>query len=289
LLILEKERNLALEKALIKEKVKVEKLAIDLSLDNYSNKWMTKENTLINESLASLKSTHSELQESFSCLTVKFNDREVNYNVLWESTKTNSKATLNSNVSTSEGCTKCYKVDVQACVTNMAKLQKLIQAKDAQLERMNLLVKHGYEGNFKLKPKVNYKDGRHPNKKDGLGHYKGVKANDRHMVKGKECVMFTNGANLEDLMNIAHGVTTIIPTQVKKKVDTPIKVKVVKHELSSSYTTDYMVIMDHNGKKVVKYVGGYTKKAVLRSVWVTKVYPSNPQGSKSFWVPKFQA
>jgi hypothetical protein len=34
---------------------------------------------------------------------------------------------------------KCYKVDVQACVTNMAKLEKLIQAKDTQLERMNML------------------------------------------------------------------------------------------------------------------------------------------------------
>jgi hypothetical protein len=33
LLILEKERKLALEKALAEEKVKVEKLAIDLSLD----------------------------------------------------------------------------------------------------------------------------------------------------------------------------------------------------------------------------------------------------------------
>jgi hypothetical protein len=49
------------------------------------------------------------------------------------------------------------------------------------------------------------------------------------------------------------------------------------------------VIMDHNGKIVVKYVGAYTKKAILRSVWVPKVYPSNPQDPKSFWVPKFQA
>jgi hypothetical protein len=38
----------------------------------------------------------------------------------------------------------------------MAKLEKLIQAKDAQLERMNMLVKNGYEGNVKPKPKVNY-------------------------------------------------------------------------------------------------------------------------------------
>jgi hypothetical protein len=110
LLIPEKEGNLALEKALAGEKGKVEKLAIELSLANNSNERMSKENTLINEFLASLKATHSELQESFSCLTVKFNDLEVNYNILWESTKTNSKATLDSNISTSEGCSNVIKL-----------------------------------------------------------------------------------------------------------------------------------------------------------------------------------
>jgi hypothetical protein len=84
-------------------------------------------------------------------------------------------------------------------------------------------------------------------------------------------------------------VTAIVPSQVKKNVEAPIKAKVVKHESSPSYTTDYMVTMDHNGKIMVKYVGGYTKNTMLRSVWVLKVYPSNPQGPKSFWVPKFQA
>jgi ribosomal protein L27 len=219
----------------------------------------------------------------------KYNGLEVSYNALWESIKTNSKATLNYNVSTSEGCSKCYKIDVQTCVTNMAKLEKLIQAKDTQTERMNMLVKNGYEGNVKPKTKVNYINGRHPNKRDGLGHYKGEKVNDRKMVKGKECVMLTKGANLEDLMNIAHGMTTTIPSQVKKTVVAPIMAKVVKHDPSLSYTTDYMVTMDSNGKIVVKYVGAYTKKAIYRSVWVPKVYPSNPQGPKSFWVSKFQA
>jgi adenosylcobinamide amidohydrolase len=84
------------------------------------------------------------------------------------------------------------------------------------------------------------------------------------MVKGKECVMFTKGANLEDLMNIAHGVTTT------KKVEAPIKTKVVTHKPSPSYTTDYIVTMDHNGKIVVKYIGAYTERTILRSVWVPK-------------------
>jgi hypothetical protein len=211
LLILEKERNLALEKALAEEKVKVEKLAIDLSLTNDPKDRMSKETTLINESLASLNATHSELQESFSCLTSR----------------------------------------------------------------------NGHEVDTKPEPKVAYKEGRRSHKKDGLGHYKGGKVNDRKVVKGKECVMFTKGSNLEDLMNIAHGVTTI-PSQPKKKIEDPIKAKITKHEPSPSYTTNYMVTIDRNGKIVVKYVGAYTKKAILRSVWVPKVYPSNPQGPKFF-------
>jgi chromosome segregation ATPase len=161
LLIFEKERNLALEKALAKEKVKVEKLAIDLSLTNDSKERMSNETTLINESLASLKAAHSELQESFSCLTTKYKGLEVSYNTLWESTKTNSKTTLDSNVSTSEGFSRCYKIDVQACITNLAKLEKLIKAKDAQIERLNKLVRNGYEGDTKPEPKVAYKEGRH--------------------------------------------------------------------------------------------------------------------------------
>jgi hypothetical protein len=77
--------------------------------------------------------------------------------------------------------------------------------------------------------------------------------------------MFTKGSNLEDLINIAHGVTTI-PFQAKTKIEDPIKAKVTKHEPSPSYTTDYMVTMDHNGKIVVKYVGAYNKRAILRIV-----------------------
>jgi predicted nuclease with TOPRIM domain len=99
--------------------VKFEKLAIDLSLTNDSKERMSKETTLINESLASLKATHSEIQESFSCLTTKYKSLEVSYNALWESTKTNSKATLDSNISTSEGCS------MQGVIKLMCKLALL--------------------------------------------------------------------------------------------------------------------------------------------------------------------
>jgi uncharacterized protein (DUF3084 family) len=96
LLILEKERSLALEKSLAEERDKVEKLTTDLSLANDSNKRMSKDYTLANESLASLKATHSELQSSLSCLTEKYKTLEANYSSLWESTKATHSARLDS-------------------------------------------------------------------------------------------------------------------------------------------------------------------------------------------------
>ena len=86
LLIQEKEGNLALENSLAEERAKLEKLSIDLSLANDSNKRLMKENTMASDSLASLKATNGELQDSLSSLTVKYKDLEVNHNVLWEST-----------------------------------------------------------------------------------------------------------------------------------------------------------------------------------------------------------
>jgi hypothetical protein len=55
LLILEKERNLVLKKTLVEEKVKVDKLTLDLSSANDSLKRMSKESSLINDSFVNLK------------------------------------------------------------------------------------------------------------------------------------------------------------------------------------------------------------------------------------------
>ena len=134
LLILEKERNLVLEESLAKKKDKVEKLATDLSLANDSNVRMSKDHALANDSLASLKNAHSELQERHSRLEDIYKNLEVNYSTLWESTKSNSKATLDSNASTSKGCSKCHNHDINACVTNLAKLEEAIKAKYANLQ-----------------------------------------------------------------------------------------------------------------------------------------------------------
>ena len=181
MLILEKERNLALEESLAKEKDKVEKLAMDLSLANDSNMRMSKDHALTNDSLTSLMNAHSELQERHSRLEDIYKIFEVNYSTLWEKTKSNSKASLDSNASTSKGCLKCYNHDINVCVTNLAKLEEAIKAKDAQIHWLNMLV-----GKKNLKPKSDFESHpaynttqRFPSIYDGLGY-----------TRGKQCKWF---------------------------------------------------------------------------------------------------
>jgi hypothetical protein len=88
---------------------------------------------LANESLASLKATHSELQSSFSCLTEKHKNLQANYSTLWESTKANPKATLDSSASTSKGCFIFSNIDINSLKTNHARLEERIKSKDKEI------------------------------------------------------------------------------------------------------------------------------------------------------------
>jgi hypothetical protein len=170
LLILEKERNLALKKTLVEEKVKVDKLTLDLSSANDSLKRMSKESSLINNSFVNLKNAHSELQERHSSLEVKHKDLEVNFDTLLKNAKTNFKTTHDRNVSTSEGCSRCYSIDIKSCVTNLVKLEEKVKAKDAQIRDLNKLVDMSKaKGKSVFESHPAYKAERYRSIKDGLG------------------------------------------------------------------------------------------------------------------------
>lgn len=140
---------------------------------------------------------------------------------------------------------------MNACLTNIAKLTDIIKAKDDQHKRLNMLVREGYDGKVKPKPKVKYDYGRHKIIMDGLGHKRGEKINGKHVINGWESPKFTKGTNLSDLMNVAHGVSKSDFSKVKekakdeKKSKGKEKVKEVAHEPFPSYTNGYMVTMDH--------------------------------------------
>src|SRR6266508_2867490 len=118
LLVLEKERNLALEILLAKANERVEELAKELSLANDSIEETNVEIAKVNSSINSLKVVNLSLQENLSCLEVRYKDLEVRFNTLWETTPLSPKANLNSNASTSKGCNRCYNHDMDTCATN---------------------------------------------------------------------------------------------------------------------------------------------------------------------------
>jgi uncharacterized protein (DUF3084 family) len=138
---------------------------------------MSKDYTLANESLASLKATHSELQSSLSCLMEKYKTLEANFSSLWESTKATPSARLDSSASTSKNCSSCSNIDVNALKTNHARLEEKIKSKDKEIARLNMLIT---QGNISAKSIPKVVD------KQGLGHRKNNEANGRVVVKGHE-------------------------------------------------------------------------------------------------------
>ena len=118
--------------------MKVENLTVELSLANDSIGKLTKEHSSVNDTIASLKNEKSIAQENLTSLEEKYQNLELNYNTLWASTSTSPKATEDSNVSTSNGCKRCYKIDVNAYATNLVELEK----KD-EIQRLKMILKNG--------------------------------------------------------------------------------------------------------------------------------------------------
>ena len=90
--------------------MKVEKLTVELSLANDSIGKLTKKHSSVNDLVASLKNEKSIAQESLTSLEEKYQNLELNYSTVCASTSTSPKATEDSNVSTSNGCKRYYKL-----------------------------------------------------------------------------------------------------------------------------------------------------------------------------------
>ena len=120
-------------------RIKVEKLTVELSLANDTIGKLTKEHSSVNDTIASLKNEKSITQKSLISLEQKYCNLELNYSTLWASTSTSPKATKDSNIPTSNGCKRCYKIDVDAYSTNLVELEK----KDKEIHRLKMILKNG--------------------------------------------------------------------------------------------------------------------------------------------------
>ena len=132
-------------------------------------------------------------------LVEKHNKLEEQYNLLWKSAPLPSNINDTSIPSTSQGYGKRYNLDLNVYSTNLANMEAMRK----KIARLNDVIgKRCMEGKQQISGKEDqpkkpqYKNGRHPHIKDGLGDTKGAKTNGRKIVNGYECVQFERKTEL---------------------------------------------------------------------------------------------
>jgi hypothetical protein len=86
---------------------------------------LTKELFLVEDTHAKLKRDNEKLQESLTSLRAINTALEVKINTLLESSSNTCKSSKSSSPSTSNGCARCFNIDIQTYATNHAEMQAM--------------------------------------------------------------------------------------------------------------------------------------------------------------------
>ncbi len=108
------------------------------------------------------KKANIALNEMYCVLEKKHKEIELQYSILKESNSHPSKAKDVSTPSTSQGCGKCFNLDLNVYATNLANMEVMSK----EIARLKEVIK------------------------GELGHTKGAKTNDEKKMNGSECVQF---------------------------------------------------------------------------------------------------
>ena len=87
------------------------------------------------------KKAHIDLKQKqkYCDLDEKHKELELQYNILWDSNSHLSKAKDTSTPSTSQGCGKCYNLDLNAYSTNLANMEAMRK----KIARLNEIIEKG--------------------------------------------------------------------------------------------------------------------------------------------------
>ena len=140
------------------------------------------------------KKENIALKKKYCDLDEKHKELELQYNILWDSNSYPSKAKDASSTSTSQGYGKYYNINLNAYSTNLANMETMRK----EIARLNKIISKGcLSGKAQVSDKKandskvpQFKQGRHPSIKHGLGHTIGAKTNGRKIINGYECVKF---------------------------------------------------------------------------------------------------
>ena len=138
------------------------------------------------EDHAITKKENIALKKKYCDLDKKHKELELQYNSLWDGNSHPSKA-KDASSSTSQGCGKCYNIDLNVYSTNLANMEAMRK----KIARLNEVIGKWWISVTQSNDKKNdeskgpqFKQGRHPSIKHGLSHTKGAKTNGRRIVNG---------------------------------------------------------------------------------------------------------
>jgi hypothetical protein len=135
---LQREKTIALENALVIEKkgfkvqedslkekgMEILSLKKSIAKDELLVDELTKESSLAKDACKKLEDQKLELQKSFDSLKTSHIALEVQLDNLKNNATTVSNDAF-SKISTSNGCSRCYNIDINACATNVAEMNAI--------------------------------------------------------------------------------------------------------------------------------------------------------------------
>ncbi|KAG2582913.1 hypothetical protein PVAP13_6KG157806 [Panicum virgatum] len=283
---------LELKELLSSEKEKVDDLTRKFSFLNDNNTFLRKDNEKLQESITSLQANHTALQVQFS--------------TLWESASKTIETSNSSSPSTSNGCARCYNIDIQTCATNhvemnamkkeITRLTQLLQEEapsHMQVPKKNLSIRCEFEKHTKgfgskYMSKFGFEKGK------GLGRNEQGTPQAIPFVKNKNKATLSAQGGLGHVKFVKRGTTCdegakIVASSSKEDKFNASNSTKIKAQASShvSFSAHYVLKRNHHGKVVAKFVGHRTWNTKVKShVWVPKVLVTNIRGPKYCWVPK---
>ena len=249
---------------------------------------------------------------------------EVQINALLESASKTRETSNSSSPSTSNGCARCYNIDIQTCATNhvemnamkkeISRLTHLLQEeapshtqvpKKIPFTRVGEFEKHTKGFGSRYMSKFGFEVGK------GLGRNGQGTPHAIPFIKNKNKIALGAQGGLVNMTTPVHKTNDVIQEsghvnfikrgttcdegakivassfkEDKFKASNPTKIKAQESSHVSFYA-DYVLTRNHRGKVVAKFVGHHTwNTKVKKHVWVPKVLVTNIKGHKYCWVPK---
>jgi hypothetical protein len=122
-LVIEKKGFKVQEDLLKENEIEILSLKKSIAKDELIVDELTRESFLAKDACKKLEGEKLELQKSFDSLKTSHIALEVQLdNIKNNATTTSNDAFSNSQTSTSNGCSRCYKIDVNVCATNIAEM-----------------------------------------------------------------------------------------------------------------------------------------------------------------------